>query len=75
MPACPPQALDAFAQTLSAYVHRAGDAQQLKSAALAVWNCLDPLPSSCAELVIALTGDDEAPLRFSQAAWRILKSI
>jgi len=74
-PACPPQALDAFVQSLGAYVNRAGDAAQLKSAALAVWNCPDPLPSGCADLVAALTGDAVAPERFSQAARRILKAM
>jgi hypothetical protein len=54
MPTCPPEALDAFAQSLSAYVNRAGDATELKSAALAVWNCLDPSPSSCADLDAAV---------------------
>jgi hypothetical protein len=75
MPACPPQALDAFAHSLSAYVNRVGDAAQLKSAALGVWNCLDPLPPPCADLVVTLTGDEPAPQRFSQAARRVLKAI
>lgn len=75
MAQCPPEALDEFRESLEAYVHPAGDASRLKSAALAVWNCLDPLPQSCAALVMQLTGDGDAPARFSQAARRILKAI
>jgi hypothetical protein len=75
MPLCPPQALEDFAECLRAYVNQTVDATHLKSAALAVWNCLDPLPDSCADLVIKLTGEQIAPARFSQAARRILKAI
>jgi hypothetical protein len=75
MPTCPPEALEAFKSSLDAYVARAGDAATLKSAALAVWNCLDPLPASCAALVDELTGDVETPERFSQAARRILRTL
>jgi len=75
MPACSPEALETFARSLSDYVDRAASHVQLRSAALAVWNCLDPLPPACAELVIELTGAQIAPLRFSQAARLILKSV
>jgi hypothetical protein len=75
MPACSPETLEEFKRRLQAYVERAADAARLKSAALAVWNCLDPLPSSCGALVSRLTGDADDPVRFSQAARRILKTI
>jgi hypothetical protein len=74
MPACPPEALDEFKRSLEEFA-RSADAARLRSAALAVWNCLDPLPHSCGLMVSHLTGDADAPLRFSQAARRILKTI
>jgi len=67
--------LDGFVASLTAYVSDSGERAQLKSAALAVWNCADPLPATCGELVVALTGDRAAPKRFSQAARRILKAL
>lgn len=61
MPACPPEALENFARGLFLYVERATSDVQLRAAALAVWNCLEPLPRACAELVIELTGEQIAP--------------
>ena len=75
MPACQPETLEEFKRSLEAYTARTADAARLKSAALAVWNCLDPLPLPCGALVSRLTGDADAPVRFSQAARRILKTI
>jgi hypothetical protein len=75
MAVCPPETLEEFKRSLEDYVERAADAARLKSAALAVWNCLDPLPSSCGALVSQLTGDADDPVRFSQAARRILRTI
>ena len=72
---CPPEALAEFMLSLEAYAARAADAAQLKSAALKVWNCLDPLPEACADLVVVLSGDSNRPERFSQAARRILRAI
>lgn len=75
MAACPPAACDHFVQSLRAYVRHRTPPVELRSAALAVWNCLDPLPASCAGLVNELTGDQTMPQRFSQAARRIVKAI
>ena len=75
MAACAPAALEEFKLSLQAYAASAGDAARLKSAALAVWNCLNPLPAACADLVAELSGDGDKPERFSQAARRILRAL
>jgi hypothetical protein len=74
-PACTSAALEHFGVCLGAYVHARAAAMDLRSAALAVWNCVDPLPQSCAELVMAVTGEATPPLRYSQAARQILRAL
>lgn len=74
MPDCDPKALGDFADCLSAYIDQRADLVDLRSAALGVWNCVDPLPKACADLVVALTGE-QPPLRYSQAARQILRGL
>jgi hypothetical protein len=74
MPICPPEALEAFVACLTSYVKGRAGVSELRSAALGVWNCVDPLPHTCADLVTQLTGHD-APLRYSQAARQILRAL